>query len=64
MQLLKSVDLGHVVAGESAVVMDRATVGSYCELVIGVFYSPPDRKEQLDCEMIEQIKNAVKEPER
>lgn len=35
-------------------------VGSSRELVIGVFYSPPDRKERLDCEMIEQIKKAVK----
>jgi hypothetical protein len=42
--------------------MEPAT-SSWCELVIGVFYSPPDRKEQLNCEMIEQIKKAVKELE-
>ena len=35
--------------------MEPAT-GSCGELVIRVFYSPPDRKEQLDCEMIGQIK--------
>lgn len=42
--------------------MDEAASGSDGELVIRVFYSPPDRKEQLDCEMIGQIKKAVKEP--
>lgn len=46
----------------SAVVMDGARISPYGELVIRVFYSPPDRKEQLDCEMIGQIKKAVKEP--
>lgn len=40
----------------------QAAVGDVSEskLVIEIFYRPPDQKEQLDCEMTVQIKQACK----
>lgn len=39
-----------------------AAVGDISEtkLVIEIFYRPPDQKEQLDCEMTVQIKQACR----